>query len=297
MANLKTMAPREIRARWYLQVDKYGKTVKEVCEIFGISRKTYYKWYNIDHNLIRRESKRRGIHPHTKLTPRVKMIVYENKVKYNYGPKKMMLFLKNKHNIEVSATIIYRYYKKKGLIRKPQKKLKWYQPLKEPYFAKIPRENVQLDVKYVPGKDLTWSYQYRFIDTVSNLQYSFESIIKDSKATIEVFKKAKKYFPFKIHGIQTDNGSEFRGYFHKYLVKNNIVHRYIPKRSAPWNGKVERANRSVDDEYYLNPYRPWNNISEYTHWYNFERPHEGKSMNGLTPMAKLKELTSVTLEG
>ncbi|MBI4714237.1 helix-turn-helix domain-containing protein, partial [Candidatus Uhrbacteria bacterium] len=38
-------APRDIRFRWYKQVEQYNKTVQEVCEIFGISKKTYYKWY------------------------------------------------------------------------------------------------------------------------------------------------------------------------------------------------------------------------------------------------------------
>jgi IS30 family transposase len=290
MAGTPLSAPREARARWYLQVDKYGKTVKDICNIFGISRKTYYKWYNLDHNLVVRDSKRRGIHPHTKLTSQVKMIIYDNKIKYNYGPKKMRVYLKNNHNITISANTIYKYYQRKHLIRKPQMKQIWYLPLKQPYYATIPGENVQLDVKYVPGKDMTWNYQYRLIDTVTNIQFAVNEEYKDSQTTITVFKKAIKYFPFKITGIQTDNGSEFRKYFHKYLIKNNIVHRYIPKRSAPWNGKVERANRSIDDEFYLNATRPWNSLNMYVHWYNYERPHLGKQMYGLTPIQKYLSL-------
>ena len=42
MAGTPIAAPKEIRARWYLQVDKHKKTVTEVCGIFGISRETYY---------------------------------------------------------------------------------------------------------------------------------------------------------------------------------------------------------------------------------------------------------------
>lgn len=290
MAGTPLSAPKKIRARWYLQVDKYGKSVKEVCKIFGMSRKTYYKWYNLDHHLVLRNLKRRGIHPQTKLTPRVKMIIYENKIKYNYGPKKMKIFLENKHGVKVTANVIYKYYKRRHLIRKPQKKQHWYIPLKEPYFAQIPGENVQIDVKYVPGKDISWSYQFRFMDTVTNLQYAIEAKSKDAFSTIWAFRQAKTYFPFSIAGVQTDNGSEFRGVFHRYLINKNIVHRYIPKRSAPWNGKVERANRSIDDEYYLNPEKPWNKLSAYTHWYNYQRPHEGKGMDGLTPYQKYLSL-------
>lgn len=290
MAGTPLSAPKEMRARWYLQVDKYGKTVKEICNIFGVSRKTYYKWYNLDHHLVRRKLKRREFHPHTKLTSALKMIVYEQKVKYNYGPKKMSIWLKKNHGIYISHQTIYKYFKKRRLIRKPQKKQSWYTPLKKPYFAQIPGENVQLDVKYVPGKDMTWSYQYRFIDTVTNIQYAVEAESKDAFSTIWAIQRARRHFPFSILGIQTDNGSEFRGVFHKYLINKNITHRYIPKRSAPWNGKVERANRSVDDEYYLNPKKPWTTIQAYTHWYNHERPHLGKGMNGQTPIQKYLSL-------
>lgn len=237
-----------------------------------------------------RTPKRRDAHPHTKLTPRVKMIIYENKIKYNYGPRKMKAFLEKKHKIKVTANIIYRYYKRRHLIRKPLKKQPWYTPLKEPYFARTAGENVQLDIKYVPGQDLSWSYQFRFLDTVTNMQYAVEAKSKDAFSTIWAFGQAKRCFPFAITGVQTDNGSEFRGVFHKYLVNKNIIHRYIPKRSAPWNGKVERANRSIDDEYYLNTERPWNKLSSYTHWYNHERPHLGKGMNGLTPYEKYLSL-------
>jgi len=209
------------------------------------------------------------------------------------------MFLHREHNIEISTTTIYKFYKKKNLIRKPQKKLKWYTPLKEPYYAVSPGENVQLDVKYVPGENMTWAYQYRFIDTVTNMQFSVDMADRESKTTIRAMRQAKKYFPFQILGTQTDNGSEFRGDFHKYLIRANIIHRYIPKRSAPWNGKVERANRSLDDEFYLNPTKPWNTITEYFKWYNFDRPHEGKEMAGKTPYEKYLILVhkSVTLKG
>lgn len=292
MAGSPLSAPRELRARWYLQTDKYHKSVKEVCGIFGISRKTYYKWYNLDHYLVKRTNKPRCFHPQTKLTPDLKVIVIKTKLKYNYGPRKMATFLKRDYGIKVAPNAIYKFYKKKHLIRKPLKKLAWYCPMLRPYYATIPGENVQLDVKYVPGKDLGWSYQYRFIDTVTNLQYSVEMAVKDAQATIQAFRLARKSFPFEIRGIQTDNGSEFRGDFNVYLNIQNIIHRFIPKRSAPWNGKVERANRSIDDEYYLNPTRPWNTLGEYVHWYNHERPHLGKNMNGLTPYQKYLSLAS-----
>lgn len=292
MAGSPLSSPRDIRFRWYRQVEDYGKKVDETCEIFGISKKTYYKWYRRDHGLCPGEYKNRKIHPHAKLTPNIKVFIVNEKEKYNYGPRKMKIRLKEKFNVVVSTTTIYKFYKKKRLIRKPQKKQSWYAPMEEPYQATKPGENVQLDVKYVPGTQRTWNYQFRFVDTVTNMQFARDMYLKDAHSTIQVFLSAERFFPFPIQGIQTDNGSEFRGVFHEYLVGRNVTHRYIPKRSAPWNGKVERANRSVDDEYYLNYYRPWKTLHAYTKWYNTERPHLGKGMNGLTPYMKLLSLTS-----
>lgn len=285
-------APKEFRARWYLQVEKYHKTVGAVCTIFGISRQTYYKWYRKDHPFGMTGKRPRRTHPHTKLMGHLQVIVAETKQTYNYGPKKMSVFLKQRYHTNVSPSALYKFFKRKKLIKKPQKHQKWYHPLKEPYYATIPGENVQIDVKYVPGEDHTWNYQYRFIDTVTNLQYAITMEMKDAEATIAAYKAAIKSFPFVIQGVQTDNGGEFRGKFHDHLVRLRIIQRYIPKRSAPWNGKVERANRSVDDEYYLNPYRPWKTITAYVNWYNHERPHLGKGMNGMTPYEKYEQMTT-----
>ena len=296
MAGSPLSAPRELRFRWYLQVEKHNRPVPEVCQIFGISKKTYYKWFRKDHPPENHSYHSRKTHPNLKLTPNIKLLIYKTKLKYNYGPNKMRLFLAD-CGIKVSGTIIYRYYKSRRLIRKPQKKQPWYTPMKEPYKALKPGENVQYDAKYVPALDGTWNYQFRLVDTVTDMQYAEDCLDKSSLAAVHVFKQAQKHFPFLITGVQTDNGSEFRGEFANYLNSLNITHRFIPKRSAPWNGKVERANRSIDDEYYLNPYRPWKTIKAYTNWYNYGRYHEGKILTGKTPFEKFKLLTeSVTLE-
>lgn len=282
-------APKTHRARWYLQADKYGKSIREVCAIFGISRKTYYKWRLRDFGPSDHRYRARKSHPSLKLTPTLKVAVAEAKIKYNYGPAKMRLYLRERYGVTVSSTVLYRFFKKRRLIRKPQKTQVWYQPLREPYRATIPGENVQVDVKYVPGGDRTWHYQFRFADTVTNLQYAVDCLDKSAAAAIFALRCARRSFPFPVLGIQTDNGSEFRGGFAVYVQRCGIVHRFIPKRSAPWNGKVERANRAIDDEYYLNPTRPWTTVAAYVHWYNYERYHLGKGMNGRTPFQKYQD--------
>lgn len=275
-----------MRFRWYRQVEREGKSVTETCDVFGMSRKTYYEWYRRDHGLDPRVGKPRAAHPQTKIFGRVRVLIADAKEKYNYGPKKMSLHVRAELGVSVSPNAIYKFFKRRRLIRKPKKTQARYAPMKEPYYAARPGENVQLDVKYVPGWDGGWHYQYRFVDTVTRLQYATDMLAKDARSTIAALHGARRSFPFPIAGIQTDNGSEFRGVFREYLLREGVAHRYIPKRSAPWNGKVERANRSVDDEYYLNAYRPWKTLHAYVRWYNRERPHLGRDMHGLTPYQK-----------
>lgn len=289
MSGSPLSAPKHVRFRWYRQVEQCGKTIAEVLTIFGISEKTYHKWYRRDHGFEGNHYRPHGTHPHTKLTPKIQLVIIQTKRQYNYGPEKMRLYLADHYHLQVSSTAIYKFYKKRKLIRKPQRKQSWYTPMKERFVSTYPGENVQLDVKYVPGGHGIWHYQFRFTDTYTNIQYAVDCLDKSAAAAIYALRLARRSLPFPIVGLQTDNGGEFRGAFAIYVDRCRIVHRFIPKRSAPWNGKVERANRSIDDEYYLNTGRPWESLTAYTRWYNHERYHLGKGMHGLTPYQKLEQ--------
>lgn len=284
----KSPYPKELRLRWYRLVDGEDKSVKEVCSLFCIPRKTFYKWYQRDIGPGRHDYQSKRTHPNTKLTYEIKKLIEQEKLKTNYGPLKMKMLVKRRTGQEISTTIIYRYYKRKGLIRRPQRKLPWYQPIKEAIIPVQPGEVIQLDIKYVwqTGQRM---YQRTFTDIYTGMQYASTSVSKDDQETIIALEAAQKEFPFNILGIQTDNGGEFRGEFHQYLGKTGIAHYFIPKHSPNWNGAVERAHGVIDQEYYLNPTRIWSTLEEYLHYYNHERIHLGKYLNGLTPMEKYQE--------
>lgn len=294
--------PRAIRFRWYLQVEKEHRSVKEVCQIFGISRKTYYKWYGIDHGARDGTYHPPKRQPNLKLTPEVTKLIEQEKLRTNYGPLKMKLLLKRRLGLEASTTIIYRFYQRKGLIRRPQKKLPWYEPLKDPLIPTKPGEVVELDTKYIweGGKR---RYQRTFVDLFTGFHHAVIVDSLEAEDTIRAFEEAGKIFPFTIVGVQNDNGSENRGVFHQYLGGRGIAHYFIPKNSPNWDGAVERAHGVIDQEYYLNPTRPWKTLGEYLHWYNYERIHLGKYLNGLVPIEKfnhyqeaIHQSKSVTLD-
>jgi hypothetical protein len=279
---------REQRFKWYLQVDKYDKSVKETCQIFGISRKCYYKWRQRDFGKRGNTYAPAKNQPNTKLVWEVRKFIEDQKLKTNYGPLKMKLWVKRKLGLDISTTIIYRYYKKKHLIRKPQKKLPWYQPIESPLAITKQGEGVQFDVKYVYEGGIR-KYQFSVLDPFTEKYHFTIFATKESRNAITAFKLAEKYFGFKILSIQTDNGGEFRGCLHDWLTKRNIRHFFIPKKSPYWNAQVERVHKTIDDEFYLNPFMIWKTPQEWLHFYNFERIH--LTLKGLTPQEKLESVT------
>ena len=230
-------------------------------------------------------------HPDTKLKGEIKIFVCEEKLRLNYGPEKMKRLVRRRFDVTISTTSIYELYLKKELIRRPQKKLPWYEPIKEPIIPDRPGAVVQMDAKYV-WEGRVRKYQRTFIDIFTGRQYAVVVSTMTAEDTINAFQEAEHVFPFPILGIQSDNGSENRGEFHRYLGERGIAHYFIPKSSPQWDGAVERAHGVIDQEYYLNPTRPWKTLSEYLQFYNYERIHLGKYLNGMTPQEKWQQWLS-----
>lgn len=291
---MKNITPyhKELRLKWYAAVERQQRTVEEVCRAFGIPKKTYYKWYRRDHGYDSNDHRARREHPKTKLTSALRGWIAARKRKTNYGPEKMAIDVRRAFGIAVSSTIIYRFYRKRKLIRKPQKRSPWYEPMKERLVITHPGEGVQLDVKYV-WREGKRHYQFSVFDPYTELYFFLIFPTRESRNAAAALVAAGSYFGFSIVSVQTDNGSEFRGEFHGYCGVRRIPHYFIPKKSPWWNGKVERVHRTMDEEYYLNPVRSWNTPEEWLEYYNTERIH--LSIGGKTPREKVAEaLASVT---
>ena len=287
---MKTPFDKKHRVLWYMSVDKDGRSVTQTCQIFGISRKTYYKWKKHDFfggGSLRH--KKRKLPSNTKLTHEVRQFIESEKRKTNYGPLKMKLLVERRLGIVLSTTIIYRFYKKSKLIRKPQRKLQWYAPIKKRLVIDKPGVGVQLDVKYVSDNKGRRRYQFSVCDPFTRLYYCEIFDTRESRNAIIALKRAQVVFGFSFGSVQTDNGSEFRGVFHTYLEELGIAHYFIPKKSPWWNGIVERIHRSMDDEFYCNPLRVWKSPLDWVRFYNTKRIHLG--LDGITPQEKLESVT------
>ena len=171
------------------------------------------------------------------------------------------------------------------VVRKKKKKLR-----RDGYKPKKPGDLVQMDgvITYCYGRRV---YILNAIDYVSERAVSV--ILPSSKSchTAEVLKIIDKLFGFKVKRVQTDNGSEFMDKFAEMMDKLGKTHFYNYVKKPMWNGKVERFNRTMQEEWLAdsdvqvliaNDRNEANlELQKYINWYNDERPHQ--SINYMTP--------------
>jgi transposase InsO family protein len=89
-----------------------------------------------------------------------------------------------------------------------------------------------------------------------------------------------------VRCIQTDNGSEFESALHAWLLDRGMRHVRIRPRQPHLNGKVERVQRTIAEEYWdgvtSSPGPAWEDgLQLYLQTYNRSRPH--RSLDYDTP--------------
>jgi len=98
-----------------------------------------------------------------------------------------------------------------------------------------------------------------------------------------------------VTAVMTDNGSCYRSaLFNDVLTSNGIKHRWTRPYRPQTNGKAERFNRTLANEWaYSRPYTSETEREQaYTAWlhhYNHHRPHTG--IGGQTPSERVHNLT------
>jgi transposase InsO family protein len=105
-----------------------------------------------------------------------------------------------------------------------------------------------------------------------------------------------------VENILTDNGREYCGrpMIHPYqifLELNDIAHRRTKVARPRTNGFVERFNRTVLDEFFRETFHNkfyasveelQEDLDQWLHYYNYERPHRGYRNMGRRPMETIE---------
>jgi transposase len=295
------------RMAWILYYQE-KKNVRLVCQKFGISRKTFYKWlkrYNKsggDPGSLRDNS--RKPHRFPRATPRevIRQIV-EAKKETGFGQRRLKQYLAEKHNISVSEHTIWKLLKR--LHTSNSFSLNDTSPsVLEPQ----PGEVVQIAVKDITMYINHYQYvQYTALDTSTKLRISKIYRRLSWRSAADFVKFVIEKFPFPIKEMQTPSDGAFTNgssssdisaiLFEPVPIlaqKNNIKHTLLT------NGKagqlpVDKLHEIDDEEFFKrNAHRKTEDLiriaAEYVTLYNNHRKQE--ELGGLTPLQKLRTFSS-----
>ena len=292
---------------------KHG--LEATIEAFEVSRASIYIWKkklkenNSKIECLKNKAKGGSYRVSKVCKKTIKYIETLRNEKGKIGKEKIEHLLKSNGIDNISASTVGRILKKlkeekridqneqkvringaTGKLVAKQKKKTRKKRLIDKYFSKANEVgNLQIDT-IVEIRDGIRKYIIQAIDVYSRICFSYAYSSASSLIAKDFFIKLQKVLPYKVKRVQVDNGSEFEKDFSKHLSELNIsIFKTYPK-SPKMNAKVERLNRTTQEEFYLR-YKSllWDNIEAFNKklvkwvlWYNTERPHW--SLKFLSPL-------------
>jgi transposase InsO family protein len=288
-----------------------GRPIAHVADELGVSRQTAYKWWGRwrregDVGLVDRSSRPRSFPTRTPrhLERRVEVLRRNRKL----GPARIAGI------VGMCPSTVHQVLCRQGLNR-----LAW---MDRPSGTVIRRrieharagEQVQIDVKKlgrIPAGGGWWAWGrgnvaesratkvgYAFIHTAidSHTRLAYSEVLDDERAVTAIgfYERAHGWFAelgITIEVAQTDNGSCYKAYaFTAAVTATGARHHRLPPRRPQWNGKVERFNRTLVEEWaYVRVYRSetarTRALDRWLHLYNHHRAHT--SLGGNPPMSRV----------
>ena len=287
----KEASERAVRQRlkWVAAYREIGDA-GAVCRRFGISRPTLRKWlrrFDADGEAGLTElSRRPHSSPAKKASADAEKLILALRRERRLGVKRIRAELRRLHDVRLSPSVIHKVLVRLGLNALPRRKRARHKPKR--YSRPVPGDRVQMDVcKIRPGL-----HQFTAIDDCSRYLVAGLARRPSAAATLAFLDQVLDEMPFAIQRMQTDRGAEFFAEkVQRRLMADTIKFRPIPPRSPHLNGKVERAQRTVLEEFWptVDDRAPdvGDQLAVWVHHYNWDRPHEG--LGGLCPIDRVCE--------
>lgn len=289
-----------------------GRPVAHVAAEMGISRPTAYKWWQrwqVDGvgGLADRSSRPRSC-PHA-TPPEVVSAIAELRRELKQGPARIGM------RLGVPASTVHRVLCRLGLNR-----LAWMDRPTGAVIRRIhttrPGELVHVDIKKLgripdgggwrsqgraaarPGRDrrsLGMSYVHSAIDAHSRLAYSEIHDDEKGPTCAGFWTRAHQFFTdhrITVTAVLTDNAKNYTGHDFTTALAG-IEHRRIRPYTPKTNGKVERFNRTLLEEWaYVRAYRSdlerADALDDWLHLYNHHRNH---TAIGGPPISRVNDLS------
>lgn len=264
-----------------------------VCRRCGISRPTLQKWLRryqaFGEAGLESQSRRPHHSPNRKVAEQDEQHILDLRRTRHLGARRIQNELKWLHNRDLGLATI-----QKVLLRNqvPPLKRKRRHQRAHRYQRPIPGDRVQMDTCKIAKR----LYQYTAVDDCSRFLVVALYPRRTAANTFDFIDRVVEQMPFPIQRFQTDNGREFTAYkIQDLLLEWGIKFRPIRPASPHLNGKVERAQRTVLDEFYptvnLEDGDLADGLEQWQFYYNWQRVHGSL---GKTPMERCCELSEQT---
>jgi transposase InsO family protein len=261
------------RLRWMDYYHQHGRNVSLTCRHFDISRETFYRWWRRydprrpqsleDDRHTRRP--RRVRQPET--PPAVEARIRTLREQYpRWGDRKLAVLLRRERIVIPHATIgrvlarlrakgqlmeppivraaLTKRRRRAGLKRRYARRMPWY------FVARRPGDLIQLDMTPITLFPGCQRVHMTARDVVSRTDV-VAAYSQHNSATAEHFLPYElPRMGFPIRAIQIDGGAEFKAKFERACQALGIALFVLPPRSPRLNGKVERAHRTHQEEFY-----------------------------------------------
>jgi transposase InsO family protein len=258
----------------FLQRKHPGLSARQFCAATDVPYSTFARWWTRfrrhgPQGLTTRST--RPKHSPRALPGTVLDIIRQAQRQVGVGVRRLHATLTADGQITCSASSVYRVLKRAGALTiKPRRP----KPVWQRYAKAYPGERAQADLKYLPlGR-----YQLTLIDDCSR---SVAATVLTGRTMAEVCAALPTLLdrmPAPIQCLQTDNGSEFQSELTALLARRGIRHVHTRPRSPHLNGKVERVQRTCQEEFWdgvtTTHLAQWErDLQAYIHFYNTGRLH------------------------
>ncbi|MEK7571850.1 MAG: DDE-type integrase/transposase/recombinase [Patescibacteria group bacterium] len=252
------------RLQWIDWYYGHGKNAEATCRHFSLSKSVFYRWKNRfdKRNLqslefdskTRRPKRVREMTTPLWVQQRVVAIRKADPEKSKYEIQEEL----RREGVKVGQTSIQKVINRHAELQNMQhkKRMKKHRnyaiarvkasvELRERALGSL----VQVDTKYLYVLTKKF-YLFTAIDCKSRYGFLYCYKTISSASGQDFLRRVREYFPFPIHAVNTDNGSEYLLNFHKELVDWGIPHYFTNPHCPKQNGRVERLHQTAEYEYF-----------------------------------------------
>jgi len=253
-----------------------GWGVRQVARYVGVSPGTITKWVKkakiYGHVAIPTLSSKPKHHP-KQLSDELVWKIFHKRLAIKRTAEVVQQELVNE-GVPVSLSSVKRTLDRLGLLKKRSPWKRYRAPMDRPN-AEKQGDLVEVDTIHLPTPEGR-VYVFTILDVFSRWAYAraYKRATARTAKNFVALAQAASSFPFKV--IQSDNGSEFGGWFSSHI---NAIHRHSRVRRPNDNAHLERFNRTIQEECLDAVPRTTKDlntaIKKYIPYYNEKRLHMG----------------------